>query len=288
MELNAKKAELSDLIRSVLRRQPHLCYFQGYHDICQVFLLVLPAGPGRAAAVSRLSALRIRDFMLPSLAPAVAQLRLIPDILGAEDPALRAHLTQTEPYFALADTLTMFAHNVRRLADIARLFDALLAREPAFALYVFARMALDRRADLVSSQYLAEPDMLHFALSKLPQDPGLDLDAAVEGAARLLAEHPPDSLPTWRRRWRGGGVSRASALRTGRDVEKCARGQSLADGRRFFDLQLRELQRAERYEELRKRYDTWPNRIAVVTVIFSVAAALYIRKGPGFGFGFRA
>lgn len=311
----------------MLRRQPHLCYFQGYHDICQVFLLVLPAASGpnsspsterqrrqRALAVSRLSTLRIRDFMLPSLGPAVAQLRLIPDILGSADAALAARLqrTATEPYFALADTLTMFAHNVRQLAAIARLFDALLAREPAFALYVFARLALDRSADLVGDpQYRAEPDMLHFALSKLPQSPALDLDDAVAGAARLLADHPPDSLPSWR--WRpwwfyggggaagagaggvlgGAGISRNSVLRTARDVGRCAREQSLVDGRRFFDAQLRELRRAERCDALRRRYDTWPNRIAAVTVLVGVAAALYIqRKGPsglgwesGFGLG---
>lgn len=75
-ELNQQKQELSDLILSVLRRHPFLCYFQGYHDICQVFLLVLPP-PLRSPSVARLSALRIRDFMLPNLSAAVAQLRLI-------------------------------------------------------------------------------------------------------------------------------------------------------------------------------------------------------------------
>ncbi|RYP72234.1 hypothetical protein DL771_004364 [Monosporascus sp. 5C6A] len=276
-ELDSKKAELSDLITEVLRRLPYLCYFQGYHDICQVFLLVLPA-PLRAAAVARLSSLRIRDFMLPNLRPAVAQLRLIPEILGAADPELCAHLSRTEPYFALSDTLTMFAHNVQRLGDIARLFDALLAREPAFPLYVFAQMALRRRADLLAHD---EPDMLHFALSKLPQDQtvALDgpdgLDAVVEGAARLAEAHPPESLRAWRY------VSAASALKTARDVSACAR-QSLDDGRRFFDAQLRELQWADRCDALRK-YDTWPNRVAVLTVLVGVAAALYMRRGGGFG-----
>ncbi|RYO75483.1 hypothetical protein DL766_002570 [Monosporascus sp. MC13-8B] len=273
-ELDSKKAELSDLITEVLRRLPYLCYFQGYHDICQVFLLVLPA-PLRAAAVARLSSLRIRDFMLPNLRPAVAQLRLIPDILGAADRELCAHLSRTEPYFALSDTLTMFAHNVQRLGHISRLFDALLAREPAFPLYVFAQMALLRRADLLAHD---EPDMLHFALSKLPQDQtvALDgLDAVVEGAARLAEAHPPESLRAWRH------ISGASVLKTARDVGACAR-QSLDDGRRFFDAQLRELRWVDRCDALRK-YDTWPNRVAVLTVLVGVAAALYVRRGGGFG-----
>ena len=124
----------------------------------------------RASTAARLSGLRIRDFMLPSLGPAVTQLRLIPEILARADAALCARLARTEPYFALPDTLTMFAHNVRRLPDIARVFDALLAREPAFALYLFAALASSRRDRLLAENSPEdEPDMLHFALSKLPQ-----------------------------------------------------------------------------------------------------------------------
>lgn len=40
-----------------------LHYFQGYHDIVQVLLLVLGTDAA-VPAVSRLSLLRIRDFML--------------------------------------------------------------------------------------------------------------------------------------------------------------------------------------------------------------------------------
>ncbi|KAH8158267.1 hypothetical protein CIB48_g9987 [Xylaria polymorpha] len=188
-QLEEKKSELSDLITQVLREQPYLCYFQGYHDICQVLLLALPAGQ-RSVAMSRLSVLRIRDFMLPTLSPAIAQLRLIPDLLQAVDAALWQHLSRNEPFFALADTLTMFAHNVQQYSDIARLFDALIAREQVFGLYVFTQIVLRRRAELLAHD---EPDMLHFTLSKLPPD--LDLDAVIAEAARLFEEHPPRVPP---------------------------------------------------------------------------------------------
>ncbi|KAI1148818.1 rab-GTPase-TBC domain-containing protein [Nemania diffusa] len=261
-QLEKKKSELSDLITQVLREQPYLCYFQGYHDICQVLLLVLPP-PLRSLAVSRLSVLRIRDFMLPTLSPAVAQLHLIPDVLRAADPALCAHLSRNEPYFALADTLTMFAHNVQRYRDIARLFDALLAREQAFGLYVFARIVLRRRAELLAHD---EPDMLHFALSKLPPD--LDLDAVVAEADRLFADHPPESLPSWRR------ISRASALRTTRDASALA-SQSLQDGQAFFEKQVRELQWAEQTQKVMQV--VWANRALLFTVLIGVGA-VYLRK----------
>ncbi|KAI0478995.1 rab-GTPase-TBC domain-containing protein [Xylariaceae sp. FL0804] len=246
-QLEHKKAELSDLITRVLRRAPYLCYFQGYHDICQVFLLVLPPRL-RAPLVLRLSCLRIRDFMLPTLAPALAQLRLLPALLAAADPALGAHLADArlEPFFALADTLTMFAHNVRSYRAIARLFDALVAREHAFGLYVFAELPLGDDLD--------------------------DLDAVLAAAAGLAARLPPDSLGRpWRR------ISGASALRTARDVA-AARGQSLADGRRFFDAQLREMRWAERRDRLLGAvWSSGRGRTVVLAVLVGLGA-VYLRR----------
>ncbi|KAK8051047.1 GTPase-activating protein gyp10 [Apiospora rasikravindrae] len=239
-DLDHKKTELSDLITETLRRYPYLCYFQGYHDICQVLLLVL-APAQRPSAMARLSALRIRDFMLPNLAPAVAQLRLIPDILGAADPALCAHLSQTEPFFALSGTLTMYAHDIQSYGAIARLFDVLLAREPVFGVYMFARIVLDRRAELFDTP-ANEPEMLHSILSKLPQP--LQLEELIRDTASLFEAHPPESLRAWRSR-----ISPASVLKTARDARASA-AQSMRDGERYFQAQLRELQWAERKEQL--------------------------------------
>lgn len=140
-ELDWRRGQLSDLINQVLRRYPLLHYFQGYHDICQVLLLVL--GPTLAVpCAARLSLIRIRDFMLPSLSPALLHLNLLPDILNAEDPKLYKHISQTQPFFALAATLTLYAHDVQGYKDIARLFDVLLAKEPVFSVYLFAKVGL--------------------------------------------------------------------------------------------------------------------------------------------------
>ncbi|KAI0549722.1 rab-GTPase-TBC domain-containing protein [Xylaria curta] len=261
-QLEEKKSELSDLITQVLRTQPYLCYFQGYHDICQVLLLALPPSL-RGLAMSRLSVLRIRDFMLPTLAPAIAQLRLIPDLLGAVDAELWHHLSRNEPFFALADTLTMFAHNVQRYSDIARLFDALIAREQVFCLYVFTRIVLRRRKELLAHD---EPDMLHFALSKLP--PNLDLDAVIPEAASLFETHPPESLRAWRH------ISAASVLKTTRDGKTLTR-QSLRDGRVFFEKQVREMWWDERRQKVMKT--AWANRTLLFTLLVGIGA-IYLRK----------
>jgi hypothetical protein len=267
-ELARQKDELSALIVEVLRRNPYLCYFQGYHDICQVFLLVLPP-PIRAPAVARLSALRIRDFMLPSLGPAVRQLRLIPDILRASDPQLWHHLSGTEPFFALAGTLTMYAHDITTLGEISRLFDVLLAREPVFSVYMFAAIVRSRREELFDTPR-DEPEMLHSILCKLPRP--LDLEALISAARALSDAHPPEQLPAWRT------ISRASVLRTARHPEACAT-QSMADGREFFEKQVTELcwlERRDKARELLWQYRR-PARTVGLAVLVGVAAAVFRR-----------
>lgn len=140
--MDGRKGELRELITEVLRLHPSLCYFQGYHDIVQVLLLVL--GRSNASqAVARLSLLRIRDFMLPTLSAAIVHLRLLPPLLRSVDPKLEAHLSQTQPFFALAATLTLYAHDIQEYGDIARLYDFLLAQEAAIPVYFFAIVSTD-------------------------------------------------------------------------------------------------------------------------------------------------
>jgi TBC1 domain family member 20 len=259
------------LINEVLRRHPYLCYFQGYHDICQVFLLVLDS-PWRAKLVARLSVLRIRDFMLPSLAPTVAQLRLIPDIVSAADPRLRRHLGGTEPFYALAGTLTMYAHNIEGYRDIARLFDVLLAQEPVFSVYMFAQIVLGRREELFDTPS-DDSSMLHFILSKVPQK--LDLDALIADSVALFNKHPPESLPSWRR------ISSSSSLKTARSVETCAK-QSIDDGRECFNQQLKQLEWMERRDRILK--GMWHYRRPARALGLAVAVgilAFYLRRNPG-------
>lgn len=79
--------------------------------------------------------------MLPTLSGAESHLHLLPAILYAADRELYQHLsgaTQPTPFFALAATLTLYAHDIEEYGDIARLFDYLLATEAAVPVYLFA------------------------------------------------------------------------------------------------------------------------------------------------------
>ena len=246
-QLDRRKVELSDTITEVLRSHPMLCYFQGFHDIAQVLLLVL--GKERAAdAVAHLSLLRIRDFMLPSLSPSLAHLRLLPAILYSVDAKLCRHLSQVQPFFALAATLTLYAHDIEDYGDIARLFDFLLAHEAVVSIYLFAVIILSRKDELFDIP-ADEPEMLHFVLSKLPKP--LDLDSIILQTIDLFTSHPPKQLPF--RVW--SSVSSYSVLKT---TTNSVKQQTLDDGENLFSKQARSLRR----EEMRNHAMTllWKNR----------------------------
>jgi len=233
-EIDSRKLSLSDLIVQVLREHHMLCYFQGYHDIVQVVLLVL--GEQLAPpAVARISLLRIRDYMLPSLTPSLRHLQIIPCLLESADPELGRRLSRTQPFFALAATLTLYAHDIQEYSDIARLYDFILAHEPVVAIYMFTAIVMSRREELLEIP-TEEPEMLHFTLSKLPQP--LDLDSLISKTMQLFNAHPPYQLPhlIW---WR---ISSQSVLKTSQNLKD---KQSLKRGEALFVKQAAQLKREE-------------------------------------------
>lgn len=216
-----------------------LSYFQGFHDIAQVFLLVL--GPAAAErAVERISLFRIRDYMLPSLSPALKHLYLLPAILDSEDRKLSNHICGARPFFALAATLTLYAHDIQEYEDITRLYDFILSREPVVSIYVFATIVLSRRTELFEID-ADEPEMIHFTLSKLPQP--LDLEQLISDTMALYRTHPPESLPhgAWRK------ISAHSVLKSSRTL---ALDSTREDAEKLFHKQTKEL----RWEERRQKF----------------------------------
>ncbi|GAM84552.1 hypothetical protein ANO11243_025480 [Dothideomycetidae sp. 11243] len=244
-QLDARRTALTELIVSVLRTHPSLNYFQGYHDIAQVLLLVLGLEAAKPA-LARLSLLRIRDFMLPSIAGTRPHLDLIPAVLSASDPGLCAHLSGLQNFFALSATLTMFAHDVESYGGIARIFDYLLARDALAGVYMFAALVSLRKDELLEIPS-DEPEMLYAVLSKLPKP--LDLEALVRRAEGLRLRHPPESLP-WRA-WKR--VSRTSVLKTTVPLAGMT-GQTLTQGEVWLEIRAKEIDAEEARRAAIKRF----------------------------------
>lgn len=207
--------------------------------------------------------------MLPSLKPSLKHLHIIPAIIERADPALRQHLSGTRPFFALAATLTLYAHDIQEYSDIARLFDFLLAHEPVVSIYLFAAIILSRKKELLEIP-VDEPEMLHFMLSKLPYP--LDLEGLIRRAMQLFQDYPPESLPfrTWKR------IPECSVLKTSRDPFK---EHTAEDAIRLFDEQTRHFNSEER-RKMAIGF-LWKHRRAIGTVALAVfvgAVSMWLRK----------
>ncbi|KAF4551918.1 Rab-GTPase-TBC domain-containing protein 2 [Elsinoe fawcettii] len=235
--LATRREALTTLIVSTLRQHPTLSYFQGYHDIAQVLLLVLGL-PSALTALPRLTLLKIRDFLLPTLTGTNSQLSLLIPLLHTSDPDLCNHISGLRPYFALAAVLTMFAHDIDDYTTISRLFDYLLSHPSLQLIYMFAAIVTLRRDELFEIDR-EEPEMLYAVLSKLPNP--LDLEALIRRTEGLREMFPPEKLPghAWR------GISTFSVLKTARTVEE-TRGQDLGVAEKWLALHAEEIERVEK------------------------------------------
>ncbi|KAF2225037.1 rab-GTPase-TBC domain-containing protein, partial [Elsinoe ampelina] len=238
--LATRRTALTTLIISTLRLHPTLSYFQGYHDIAQVLLLVLGL-PSAQTALPRLSLLKIRDFLLPTLNGTNNQLTLLIPLLHTSDPVICKHIAACQPFFALAAVLTMFAHDIDDYTTIARLFDYLLAQPSLQLIYMFAAIVTLRRDELLELDP-DDPDVLYMTLSKLPNP--LDLEALIRRTEGLREMFPPEKLPG--RVWRG--ISTFSVLKTAQSVE-VTRRQTLGEGEAWLACHAREIERVERRKE---------------------------------------
>ncbi|KAK4051206.1 GTPase-activating protein gyp8 [Microbotryomycetes sp. JL201] len=171
---DALRCKLEQVIVSTLRRFPALQYFQGFHDIATVLLLILDDENVAQQATERMCLHRIRDNMGSGLEPVMGYLRLViqrhdhscldPQLADLVDAAAEL------PYFSLSWVLTLMSHDLTSLNVIARLFDFLLAHNPAMISYIGAAIILMKKETLLEldSSSAQDPATLHHALSQLP------------------------------------------------------------------------------------------------------------------------
>lgn len=175
--------------------------------------------------------------MLSTLDPAIAHLSLLHPILSTADPVLYEHLPKSQPSFALADTLTMFAHNMQNYKDITRLFDFFLARHTVMPIYFFAAAVLSRREEMLEIDKEDE-DIMHAMLGKLPQP--FDVEFHIARSVELYERLPPESLRSmlW---WK---ISSSSVLKTSSTPLALSR-LTLEDGERWMTHQETEVRRQQ-------------------------------------------
>ncbi|CAN6597280.1 hypothetical protein TRVA0_001S04038 [Trichomonascus vanleenenianus] len=193
------RGQLNELIVRVLRRHPKLSYFQGYHDIAQVVLLVFDGQAENAVDFFDTMTCRyLRDFMMPSLNCSLDHLGFIVPLLNLADPYMADLIKPIgRAYYALSSILTLYAHNVENFDDICMIFDYVLAsNDMTTPIYLYVALILLKR-DIVK-EMADDRDVLHSVLSTLPSTlKSSEIPAMLEKATTLRSEYPIHEISNW-------------------------------------------------------------------------------------------
>ncbi|ORX56244.1 RabGAP/TBC [Hesseltinella vesiculosa] len=186
------KRHLSHVIVSVLRAYPDLHYYQGFHDICTVFLLVYEEHQHVHELVCLAALFYLRDAMLESLEPVLKQLHLLDALFKLEDEQLHQHLQDQGvlPFYCLSWVITWFSHDLDRLSNVTRLFDLFLCSNPIMPIFVSAALVLQFRDRVLK---LDDASLIHHTLSKLPQQ-SFDLEHLIAHAVQMSDHWSPLQL----------------------------------------------------------------------------------------------
>lgn len=183
--------QLVELIMRVLVRHDELHYYQGYHDICVTFLLVV--GEDVAfALVDKLSLNHLRDFMDANMERTKHMLNYLYPLVGRVNSKLRDFMERSEvgTIFSLSWLITWYGHVLNDLRDIVRCYDFFIACHPLMPIYLAAAIVLYRKEEILSSE--CDMCMVHSLLSKIPDD--LPYERLIIEAGQLYLQFSPDDL----------------------------------------------------------------------------------------------
>ncbi|GAA5814853.1 hypothetical protein MFLAVUS_008356 [Mucor flavus] len=177
------EGQLSRVITHVLRAYPSLHYYQGFHDICSVIILLF----GEKFACKLMEPIAFTDEMYTTMEPVLKQLTILDTIIQLEDIEVFNFITEAGvlPYYCLSWVITWCSHDLNDLEKITRLFDFFLSSNPFMAIYFSAAVVLSRKQDLLALE--CEMSTVHSFLTKLPKD--LDVDFLCQHACELQEKY---------------------------------------------------------------------------------------------------
>uniref|UniRef100_A0A1A7Y2K0 TBC1 domain family member 20 n=1 Tax=Iconisemion striatum TaxID=60296 RepID=A0A1A7Y2K0_9TELE len=183
--------QLIDIILEVLKRNPQLHYYQGYHDVAVTLLLVV----GERMAIAMLDTLsnfHLRDFMDPTMDSTKHILNYLMPILQQVDVELHDFMIRAEvgTIFALSWLITWYGHVLSEFKHTLRLYDFFLASHPLMPIYLAATIVLHREKQVKQTE--CDMAMVHHLLSHIPQD--LPYEVLISQAQELFSQYPPSLL----------------------------------------------------------------------------------------------
>ncbi|XP_026155651.1 TBC1 domain family member 20 isoform X1 [Mastacembelus armatus] len=190
-ERGVLQEQLIDIILEVLKHNPQLHYYQGYHDVAVTLLLVV----GERMAIAMLDTLsnyHLRDFMDPTMDSTKHILNYLMPILEQVDTELHDFMIRAEvgTIFALSWLITWYGHVLSEFRDTLRLYDFFLASHPLMPIYLAATIVLHREKEVKKTE--CDMAMVHHLLSRIPQD--LPYEVLIGQSQYLFDQYPPSLL----------------------------------------------------------------------------------------------
>jgi hypothetical protein len=207
-----QRQHLSNIILAILCKHEELHYYQGFHDIISIFLLVFEDDKLAFAVSERVSQQYFSDCLYKDFEVVSKSISFVMLLIKTADTMLHKFLTLAgvESYFATSWMITWFAHDLRLVADVARLYDVLLCSHPVFCLYISAAVRLSSMESRIIINCVCAQLVIHFRqhifrcecdfaalhnmLTLLPRKNGLPLEEILPRADELFATVPPSKL----------------------------------------------------------------------------------------------
>jgi hypothetical protein len=181
-----RRKALSNIIMAVLSRNSNLHYFQGYHDLISVILLVLEEDHLTFSMAEFISLTYFRDCMAPDFEIVSKSMQSVMYIIQSADKELYKFLSDAciEPFFATSWIITWFSHDIKKLDKIARIFDVMLCTHPLMSMYVSAAIVIHFRNEILANE--CEFSILHNFIVHIPEILGIPFEDILKKADKLM------------------------------------------------------------------------------------------------------
>eukprot|EP01028_Stygiella_incarcerata_P012793 TRINITY_DN80464_c0_g1_i1.p1 TRINITY_DN80464_c0_g1~~TRINITY_DN80464_c0_g1_i1.p1 ORF type:complete len:528 (-),score=156.66 TRINITY_DN80464_c0_g1_i1:11-1450(-) len=185
---------LGSVIHQVLSKHSEtINYYQGYHDISTVILIVV--GSRRFLRfLERMSLSYLRDWMDGTFEPTLHALQAMGVLLHRVDPTLMEALNRMglgQMAFSVSWLLTWFSHDINDMSKVLRIFDICLAHHPITIAYISVAMIHMSRETLFKCTKEDDFGETYAILRSLPKSHSIDFEATLSLARRMMEALDP-------------------------------------------------------------------------------------------------
>lgn len=193
--------QLEAIINVVLSEHKSVSYYQGFHDVATVFLLVTDFNADATLYLLALtSQIQLRSICSKDVQPVIRLLDFLFPLLGSVSPEFSQTLQDAHipPFFSISWVIAWMSHDIPNLKVVMRLFDFLLVSHAAMPLYVVvAILLLNQKRILNFAQPGVDFANIHHFLREVPRTAKWSLENIEEiivVARHIAARHPPSKI----------------------------------------------------------------------------------------------